>query len=291
MPELEGVSHSFHEVRGVRLHVAEAGEGEPLVLLHGWPQNWWCWRRMIPALAESGFRVIAPDMRGYGWSERVRDGFEKEELARDLVALLDVLGLERVQLIGHDWGGWVGFMACLAEPGRIERFMALSIMHPFPKMDLGQVLGVWKLAYQVPLAAPLVGRTLGGLSGLAPFMIRSGTTRADAFGERDYEIYSKTCDPHTTVGTYRTSLTHDIPRAMLGRHRRRLSVPTRLVIGENEPLAGPEGLRGYEEHADDMAIEVIPGAGHFLPEEAPDELVRLARSFLRPARRSAAPAT
>src|SRR5947208_1339228 len=109
MPELPGVSHSFHEVRGVRLHVAEAGEGNPLVLLHGWPQSWWCWHKVIPALAESGFRVIAPDLRGYGWSEEVPGGYEKESFARDLVALLDELGLERVQLIGHDWGAMAGF--------------------------------------------------------------------------------------------------------------------------------------------------------------------------------------
>src|SRR5947208_512585 len=120
MPELPGVSHSFHEVRGVRLHVAEAGEGEPLVLLHGWPENWWCWRKIIGPLAESGYRVVAPDMRGYGWSDPAPDGYDKESLERDLIALLDALGLDRVQLIGHDWGGWVGFLACLNHPERIE---------------------------------------------------------------------------------------------------------------------------------------------------------------------------
>ena len=76
LPELEGVSHSYPEARGVRFHVAEAGAGEPLVLLHGWPQNWWCWHKMIPGLARDGFRVLAVDLRGYGWSERPRDGYD-----------------------------------------------------------------------------------------------------------------------------------------------------------------------------------------------------------------------
>lgn len=88
------------------MHVALAGpdDGPPLLLVHGWPQHWWEWRHVIPALAER-FRVIAPDLRGFGWSEVPAGGYEKEQLASDMLALLDTLGIERVSWIGHDWGG------------------------------------------------------------------------------------------------------------------------------------------------------------------------------------------
>jgi pimeloyl-ACP methyl ester carboxylesterase len=291
MPELAGVSHSFHEVRGVRLHVAEAGEGEPLVLLHGWPENWWCWHKVIPALVESGYRVLAPDMRGYGWSDPAPDGYDKENLAADLVALLDVLGLERVQLIGHDWGSWVGFLVSLDHPDRIERFIATGISHPFREVTLGDALGLWRLGYQLPLAAPLVGRALANTSWFVPRMIRAGAARTDAFSERDLEIYAATCRPETTVATYRTSLLKDIPATIRGRYRRRLTVPTRLMNGGQEIVISPDSLGGYEKYADDMDVEILEGVGHFVPEEAPGDVIRLARSFLRPAREHAAPAT
>ena len=91
IPELPGVEHRFVDAGGLRTHVAEAGEGEPLLLLHGWPQHWWCWRDLIPALAPH-YRVIAPDLRGHGWTDAPPGGYEKEQLASDVLALVDALG-------------------------------------------------------------------------------------------------------------------------------------------------------------------------------------------------------
>jgi pimeloyl-ACP methyl ester carboxylesterase len=292
MPELEGVTHSFPEARGVRFHVAEAGEGEPLVLLHGWPQNWWCWRKVIPRFVDAGYRVVAPDLRGHGWSEVARNGYEKDSFARDLIALLDVLELERVQLIGHDWGAMTGFIACIENPDRIERFISTGMVHPFQEPSIGTVLGIWRLAYQLPLAAPLVGSNLvKHWSGFIPWVIRTGLARKDALGERDFELYAEACDPHAMQGVYRSFLLHDLPAIAAGRYRRRMTVPTRFVIGDREPLISADNAGGFEKYADDMELVVFENVSHFVPEEAPDELVRLARSFLRPARARAAPAT
>ena len=109
-----------HIAGGLRVHVAEAGEGPPLLLLHGWPQHWWMWKGVIPALAES-HRVICPDLRGHGWTDAPPWGYEKEGLASDALALLDALEIERVGMLGHDWGGLVGFLLSLRAPERIER--------------------------------------------------------------------------------------------------------------------------------------------------------------------------
>ena len=118
IPQLQGVSHHDVSANGIRFHYAEAGAGEPLVLLHGWPQHWWMWRHQIPSLAER-FRVIAPDLRGHGWSDKPHSSYRKAELADDVVALLDALGLDRVRLAGHDWGAVTGLLVAAGHPERI----------------------------------------------------------------------------------------------------------------------------------------------------------------------------
>ena len=101
LPEVAGVTHRYEAVNGIRLHYAEAGEGEPVVLQHGWPQHWWMWRDFIGPLAER-YRVICPDLRGHGWSDKPAHGYRKPELLDDVLALLDRLGIERVRWVGHD---------------------------------------------------------------------------------------------------------------------------------------------------------------------------------------------
>ena len=110
MPHLDGVRHHYVDVRGARIHVAELGSGPPVVLLHGWPQHWWCWHGVMERL-QDGARLLALDMRGFGWSEATPGGYEKAELAEDVIGVLDALGLDRVDLVGHDWGGVAGVLA------------------------------------------------------------------------------------------------------------------------------------------------------------------------------------
>src|SRR5690349_14770248 len=121
LPQLAGISHRDVHVRGIRLHVAEGGPADapPVLLLHGWPQHWWIWRDVIPGLIDD-HRVIAPDLRGLGWSDAPRRGYLKQALAEDNLALLDALGIERAALVGHDWGGIVGFLICLTAPERVS---------------------------------------------------------------------------------------------------------------------------------------------------------------------------
>ncbi|HLH14483.1 MAG TPA: alpha/beta fold hydrolase, partial [Solirubrobacteraceae bacterium] len=108
LPQLPGVTHRFVDLRGVRVHVAEAGAGEPLVLLHGWPQHWWCWRELIAPLARD-HRVLAPDLRGFGWSAAPPGDYAKSTFAEDVLALLDAEGIDAAPIIGHDWGGYAAF--------------------------------------------------------------------------------------------------------------------------------------------------------------------------------------
>ena len=155
-PELDGVTHRYLDVAGTRLHVAEAGEGPPILLLHGWPQHWWAWRKVIPALAEER-RVICPDLRGFGWSDAPPGRYEMQGFATDALALLDELGLDQVELIGHDWGGYAGFLLCLDAPERIDHYLVLGTAHPWfqPPRPSPQMLN--RTAYQFLLASPGLG--------------------------------------------------------------------------------------------------------------------------------------
>jgi len=141
MPHVDGVSHRDVVANGVRLHVAEAGssDADPILMLHGWPQHWWVWRALIPPLAER-HRVICPDLRGFGWSEAPRGRYEPEIFASDAIALLDALEIDRVRLAGHDWGGLAGYLLALRHPERVQRYLALNIVHPWLRIRPGLLL-------------------------------------------------------------------------------------------------------------------------------------------------------
>ena len=137
MLELPGVTHRDVQARGMRFHVAEAGPADapPVFLTHGWPQHWWVWRDVIPALAES-HRVYAWDLRGLGWSDPAPDGdYTKTAMADDLLGLMDALEVERAGLVGHDWGAFSGMLACLKAPDRFTGFVCCSIPHLWPSAE------------------------------------------------------------------------------------------------------------------------------------------------------------
>jgi len=126
MPEIR---HRFIETNGIRLHVAEAGAGPLVVLCHGFPESWYSWRHQLPALAEAGFHAVAPDMRGYGQSDRPEaiDQYTLLHLVGDMVGLLDALGAEAAVIAGHDWGAPVAWHAALLRPDRFRGVVGLSV--------------------------------------------------------------------------------------------------------------------------------------------------------------------
>jgi pimeloyl-ACP methyl ester carboxylesterase len=274
LPAVPGVEHRQVACRGLTFHVAETGEGDPLVLLHGWPQNWYCWRRLVPLLG--GRRLIMPDLRGHGWSDAPRGGYEKESFVDDLLALIDALELDQVGLVGHDWGGWTGFLAALRAPDRFSGLLALGIIHPFQRLTPATALQGWRGLYQLVLATPVVAEmALRASPHFLAAAISTATVRRGAISRADRTLYGRIFqDParaRATTQLYRTFVLHELPH--LGRYRtQRLRVPTRLMIGDGDPIGSSALLTGWESHADDMAVEVLPGAGHFLPEETPVEV-------------------
>jgi pimeloyl-ACP methyl ester carboxylesterase len=209
---------------GTRLHVAEAGAGAPLVLLHGWPQHWWAWRHVIGPLAQE-HRVLCPDLRGLGWSDAPPGSYTKEAWASDLLALLDALDLDRVATA-------LAYQAALALPGAGERL--LRHCPGFVRM--------------------LIRR------GSHP-AARWSRDELDAYAERLREP-ARARASSAVYRTFLTRELREMIRGRYAGSR--LRVPVLMLTGAADPVTGPAVLRGLGAHADHARTEVVAGAGHFL---------------------------
>lgn len=286
IPQVEGVRHRWATARGLRFHVAEAGAGEDVVLcLHGWPQHWYEWRHLMPALA-GRHRVLALDLRGFGWSDAPRGGYEKENMATDVLAVLDELGLERVKLVGHDWGGWIGFLLCLREPERVERFLALNIVPPW--VSLRSTIGhAWRFWYQQMILAPGIGYGLHRRGDFVPRVLVGGSERRGVWDEETLRAFADNlAEParaRAAVQMYRVFNWRETLPIVRGRYAgRRLKVPTLLVFGVDDFVLRPEMLAGCERHADEMRVELVEDCGHFIADERPELVADRAREFFTP---------
>ncbi|WP_109211105.1 MULTISPECIES: alpha/beta hydrolase [Microbacterium] len=293
IPHVDGVRHRFIQLPGLRMHVAEAGDGPPLLLLHGFPQHWWAWRKVIPGLA-AHFRVICPDLRGSGWTEAPRDGYDAAQLVADTVALLDALQLDRVDVIGYDTGGIVGYRLCLRHPDRVGRYVSFATPHPHPQFHPRLLLHLWRLWPMFVIATPGLGaRLIGrGRQRLPRWQMTSDADDPAVFPPDVVEQYvSLLRDPaRARAGSrvYRHLVLAEARRSgARAYHSTRLRTPTLAIYGEvlydNDPVARehPEVLDGYQDHADDFTLEHVEDFGYYLAEERPEVLIDRARAFLR----------
>ncbi|HMD56287.1 MAG TPA: alpha/beta hydrolase [Solirubrobacteraceae bacterium] len=293
-PQVPGVEieHRTVRARGLRFHVALAGpaEAEPLVLLHGWPQHWYEWRKLLPELAERR-RCVLVDLRGLGWSEAPPTGYEKETLADDVLAVLDELAIDSCDLIAHDWGAWVGFLIALRSPARLRRFLVLNMVPPWPPWPSGrpsprEALGLWRLWYQVVLATPWLGEGLLRRTRAVQLLLRADNVHADAFSEADLEVFAGVlAEPARARASsliYRDFLLRELLPVLRGRYANvPLTVPTHLLFGVHDgALAGAvDGITMVRE-GDSMTVELVEDSGHFIAEERPDLVLARAREHL-----------
>jgi pimeloyl-ACP methyl ester carboxylesterase len=288
MPHVDGVEHRHVVANGIRIHLAEAGPvgADPVICLHGWPQHWYMWRHLIGPLAESR-RVICPDLRGLGWSEAPPRGYGKDELADDLLALLDVLEIERTSLVGHDWGGFVAFLACLRAPERFDRLLALNVAPPLARRSVRIIADTWRFWYQVVLASPLGARFAAWLPserGKRRFRSGGGAALSDDELETFLGQFREPDRARASRQYYRTFLLHDLPRIVRGGYAdARLEVPTRVLFGTDDPVMTPPMFELDEGVAADYEVEFVPGVGHFIVDERPELVRERVLDFLAPA--------
>jgi len=223
------------------------------------------------------------DLRGFGWSDAPRDGYEKENLASDVLAVLDAEGIDRVRLVGHDWGGWIGYLLCLRAPERFKQYLALNILTPWtePRMILPEI---WRFTYQWVIATPSVGYRLHTTGTLVPKVLRGASVIRDNLDSATVHIFSDNlAEPDRAragVQMYRTFLLREQPGIIGGRYaRERLTVPTYQLHGTDDAALRPKMLAGWQRHVDDMRLELVDGVGHFIADEAPDLVAERALSF------------
>ncbi|MFT4187413.1 MAG: alpha/beta hydrolase [Aeromicrobium sp.] len=287
IPALEGVEHRFVEVDGVRIHVAEAGVGNPgppLVLIHGWPQHWWCWHQIIPLLAEN-HHVVALDSRGAGWSDVPKpggDAYDKRVIADELASVIGKLGLDRPVLVGHDWGAWLSLLVAGRHPELTRGVVATAIIAPWAPI---KVPDLWRFLYQ-----PLVGGPWGGFlqRGLGQIVLRKlfaagsrdGKERSDEAVEPYLERFR---DPERAAAgrsTYATFLTREFVDMQKRRYQAPYDhVPILFLPGRRDLVLAPKLVaRGLVRPS--MSMHVIDDAGHWVPEEQPEVLAAHVERFV-----------
>jgi pimeloyl-ACP methyl ester carboxylesterase len=286
---LRGVelAHRYADLGDVRLHYVEAGEGPLVLLLHGFPQFWYEWRYQIPALIEAGFRVIAPDMRGYNLSDKppgVR-AYRVELLAHDVERLIVACGEQTATVVGHDWGAMVAWIAAMRYPGRVRRLAILNVPHPARFLDAllspRQLLrSSYIFFFQIPRLPEEVIRARDFTLLRSAF--HRDPVRPEAFTAEDIERY---VEAMARPGVLTATLNYY--RALLRNPRQtqalleRIEAPVLVIWGERDRflsrrLAEPPSL--WVPNL--LGVERLPDASHWVAEDHPREVNTLLLDFL-----------
>lgn len=286
--------HRFVAANGARFHVAETGSGPLVLLLHGFPEFWWAWRHQLPALADAGYRAAAMDLRGYGASDKPPRGYDTLTLAADVAGVIRGLGESRAVIVGHDWGAWLAWSMPSAAPRVTRAVAALSMGHPlqmistFPRNGRRHSLGLL-LAFQSPM---LPERRLRDGDGVDRVLRQwSATDFPDGETLQRYRRAMRVpFVAHTSMEYYRwvvRSLWRPDGRRFAATVRAPIEVPVLQLHGAEDrwiALGAASGSARWVRGG--LRFDVIPGAGHFLPEETPERVNTALLDWLDEVRRS-----
>ena len=282
---------------GVALNVELGGArgGEPIILLHGFPESHRTWRAIAPALAEDYF-VVAPDQRGFGGSDKPQDvaAYKTDRIVEDLLALADALDIGRFTLVGHDWGGAVAWLAALRHPDRIRRLIVANAPHPliFQKSIVEDAAQRAGSQYIRAFRNPLMEKGIEAM-GLGTFFDKSFAGHVDLgsipAAERQAYLDEWQSDGALTamLNWYRASEMivpepgEDVPAPKwTGLPFPHITMPTLVVWGMKDKALLPVQLEGLEALVDDLRVVKVEDAGHFIPWEKPEPLMAAIREFL-----------
>lgn len=284
------MNHERIATNGIHLHVVTAGpEDGPLVLLlHGFPDFWYGFRRQISFLAERGYRVMAPDQRGYGESDKPTSAadYAIDRTTADAVGLIDAAGRDRAHIVGHDWGAGVAWNLAMRHPERAHTLSALNAPHPVVMLrtlqrNPAQLLRSWYMfVFQLPF---LPERALTARGGRRMFDLMRAEAAPGAFTEDDFAAYSEAWSrPGAATGmiNWYRALTRVRP-ATLTADEARIRVPAQVIWGTGEKHLVRAMADDSVALCDRGRLELIEGASHWVKDDAPDRVNSLLESFLR----------
>lgn len=313
------LTHRMLETNGVRLHVAEQGQGPLVVLLHGFPESWYSWRHQLPVLAKAGYRVVAPDQRGYGQSDRPHaiEAYDLVELAADVAGLIDALGEEQAVVVGHDWGAPVAWHCALLHPDKVRAVVGMSV--PFggrsPTPPLARMQEIFKdiffymLYFQEPgvAEAELEADIRGSLRKF--YLAASGEVPAGSMfklASKDSSLFATFFDDgrmpsflsESDLDYYTQRFTESGFRGPLNFYRNfdrtwqrtahlpdpKIMQPALFLAGDRDPV-----IAFSQKQLDRMPKAIpqlrrcvlLPGCGHWVQQERPAETNALLLEFLR----------
>jgi pimeloyl-ACP methyl ester carboxylesterase len=277
----------FFQNANVRLHAIAAGpkEGPVVVLLHGFPEFWYGWRRQIEPLADAGFRVIVPDQRGYNLSSKPSGvaAYALTELVSDVIAIADQLGQEKIFLAGHDWGAAVAWSTALLYPQRIAKLVALNVPHPsvmrsFMMKHMRQMLRSWYIFFfQLPYLPEAFFSAFHFLVG-ARSLLRS--SRPGTFSAEDLNQY-RTAWSQPGALTAMINWYRALFRTRAKFPDKTVRIPTRILWGERDAFLLAEMAHESLRYCKDAELFTFANASHWLQHEEPARVSELLIDFFR----------
>ena len=278
--------HGFIRANGIRFHYVEAGDGPLLLLLHGFPEFWYSWRHQIPVLA-TRFRVVAPDLRGYNETEKPPAGYDVRTLVEDVACLVRALGHDRCHLAGHDWGGVIAWATAARFPEIIERLSILNAPHP-----TAMALALRSSAAQRKKSRYIFGFQIPGIPefrirarnfAMIERVMRDKMIHPERLSDADLDAFKAALARpgalRATLAYYRTAFRAAL-RSGFSAHDIRIHVPTQVIWGEQDFALGLELVQNLSRWVDDLELELLPTAGHWVQQDEPEITSELMLAFL-----------
>ena len=269
-------THQIAQVNGIRVHYVIGGQGFPVVLLHGWPETWYEWRKIMPALAKK-YTVIAPDSRGLGDSERTESGYDAATLAEDLFSLVHSLGFQQIFLVGHDVGASTAYAYAARYREAVQRLVILDVpLEGFGREDFAAKRNIWWYGFfQAPgsLAESLAVERERILLGW--FFSRAGAAITQEDVDEYVRWYTGRDALRAGFAYYQAFSTN--AQLFQGYNKEKLSIPVLALGGENGGAGWP--FYSLSQVAEHVSGGIIPQCGHYIAEEQPEELLRQLNAF------------
>jgi epoxide hydrolase 4 len=284
-----GWQHQFVETNNIRLHCVTQGEGELVILLHGFPEFWYSWRHQIPVLARH-FKVVVPDLRGYNYSDKPASGYDLDTLSSDVMGLIKSLGYTKAHIVGHDWGGAIAWHIAQKFPQVLDKLAILNAPHPQQFLqeigtNLDQFRRSWYLfAFQMPgIPEWLIQQNI---KEFVLNVFRGQAIRKGAFSAEDNQIYQEALAKpgvlEAALNYYRNFLAPQNWLNNLGTTQRLITSPTLVLWGEEDSMLSQKLTNGMAKLVSaPFQLKLIPQCGHWIQQEVPQTVNRELISFFR----------